>query len=194
MRSFNLYNCKQLNHSLIDMCYQLRRSLLPRQERIIIDFDSTSHEQHGKKMEGVAHNYKGIWGLDSINAFDEYGLQYWHDVRPGNTYTSNGVTEIIHEIFNRMPKTKAYKHVKRYARADSGFCNSDFFGACGIKEVNFVVAMKENIYGPLIKNVKNWYAQNPNKKTASDFVIVESVKLARPFISQEIVIESCEWL
>jgi hypothetical protein len=42
----------------------------------------------GSKIEGTAYNYKGQWGLDTIKCFDEWGFQYWHDVRPGNTFSS----------------------------------------------------------------------------------------------------------
>ena len=169
LRSFSPYNCKELNYSLIEMGYRMRSALLDKQERMVVDFDSTSHEQHGKKMEGLAFNYDGVWCLDSIEAFDENGIQFWHDVRPGSTYTSNGVTEIIHEIYGRMPKTKKFQKTKRYARADSGFSHADFFNACATKNVKFVVAMKQNVYGPLIDRVRHWQAQNPNKENRINF-------------------------
>ena len=60
LRSFSSYNCKELNYSLIETGYRMRGNLFDKQERMVIDFDSTSHEQHGNKMEGLAFNYDGI--------------------------------------------------------------------------------------------------------------------------------------
>jgi hypothetical protein len=42
LRSFTPHHCKQLNRSLIDMSYRMRRSLFEKQQRMVIDFDSTS--------------------------------------------------------------------------------------------------------------------------------------------------------
>jgi hypothetical protein len=163
LRMFTGHQCKQLNLRLIDLSYGLRTLLLPAQESIVFDFDSTSNRQYGKKTEGVRVNYNGIDCLDTIQAFDELGLQYWNDVRPGNTFTSNGATEIVHNVFNRMPKTKVFKDIRRYARADSGFCNVGFFNACSAKNAGFVVCMRQKMYDPLIWQVKEWQPTNPKR-------------------------------
>ena len=120
-------------------------------------------------MEGVEQNYQGIYCLDTIKAFDEKGFQYWHTVRPGNTFSSNGSGEIIHEIFNRMPKTKSWKTIHKYVRADSAFCNTEFFNACSAKSVGFVTRMRENMLSPLVKNIIHWHRQNPVKKNSIRF-------------------------
>lgn len=54
----------------------MREWLYPNQKSIIIDIDSTENKQYAKKMEGVTMNYKGTECLDTIKAFDEYGLQH----------------------------------------------------------------------------------------------------------------------
>lgn len=87
LRSFGKIQCKELNHKLVELAYQTRAALVPQAESITIDIDSTSSQQYAKKMEGVAVNYNNVNCLDAIAAFDELGLQYWHEVRPGNTYT-----------------------------------------------------------------------------------------------------------
>lgn len=107
-------------------------------------------------MEGVSENYKGVDCLDTIKAFDEYGLQYWLDVRAGNTHTSVGAPEIIHRIFSNMPKTKKYKQMTKYVRADSGYCNEAFFNACETKDIKFVTSMRANMFNPLLKNIRRW--------------------------------------
>ena len=168
LRSFGEMHCKKLNHRLIELAYGLHRQLFADKKSIVVDIDSTTNEQHAKKMEGVATNYAGISGLDSIQAFTEEGLQLWHDVRPGNTHTAKGAQEIIHEIFNRMPQSMA--HLTRFVRADSGFCKLDFFEACTAKSAQFVVCMRKLMFKPLIKTVGEWQAQEVGDKDRIKFV------------------------
>ncbi len=170
LRSFSQLNCKKLNQSLIQMAFGLRQQLFPTAQSIIIDIDSTTNRQHATKMEGVCHNYAGINGLDTIQAFDEHGIQYWSDVRPGNTHTATGALENIHEIFSRMPK--AMDRVTRYVRADSGYCKIAFLDACAAKNAQFVVCMRKLMYRPLISLVGEWKAQDP--KDAERIIFVGS--------------------
>jgi hypothetical protein len=157
LRDFKKLDIRRLNHQLVELGYELRRRLSPKNmDSITFDLDSTTNEQHGSKIEGTAYNYKGQWGLDTIKCFDEWGFQYWHDVRPGNTFSSQGSGEILHEVFSRMPKSKEFFKLKRYARADSAFCNQEFFSSCFIKGVKFVVAMRHNMLEPLLDRAKNW--------------------------------------
>jgi transposase len=83
-------------------------------------------------------------------AFDQYGFQYWHEVRPGNTYTSNGSPEIIYEIFKRVKN----KHL--YFLGDSGFCNNAVFTACHQQNADFVIAGRANMYGRFLGFIKEW--------------------------------------
>ena len=105
LRSFSNMNCKQLNNELISTAFKLRSQLpVAKQKSITIDLDSTINKQYGKKLEGGGVAYNGVYGLDTIQAFDEYGFQYWNEVRQGGTYSSQGAVTIIHEIFNRIAK------------------------------------------------------------------------------------------
>ena len=170
LRGFTHLQCKQMNGILADTAFKLRSQFQPSDpNNFIMDFDSTPNQQYGQKMEGVEVNYKGIRCLDTLQAFDEFGFQYWTIVRPGATYSSNGVEEMVHGIFSRMPKTKEYKKTKKYARGDSAFCNTRFFNACAVKNVRFVVCMKKNIANPLIKRVKNWQYSKPNSEKGITF-------------------------
>jgi hypothetical protein len=116
-----------------------------------LDIDSTSNEQFGKKIEGVASNYNGVNCLDTIQVFDELGFQYWNDVRAGNTHTSVGSTEIIHRILANMPAQLL--GLKRFVRADSGYCKKSLFEACATKNAEFVICMRKLMYQPPIGNV-----------------------------------------
>lgn len=163
LRGFTRLHCREFNNKLIDLSFLLRRELFGKTQSFTIDIDSTTNEQHGDKMEGVCYNYAGVKGLDTICAFDEYGLQYYSDVRPGNTHTAQGALESIHQIFNRMPKDM--DEVTRYVRADSGYCKIAFLNACAAKRAQFVVCMRKLMYKPLIGSVQNWQAQDPNDKS-----------------------------
>lgn len=161
-------HCKNLNHALIETSFRLRKLQSIGATSITIDIDSTSNEQHGKKMEGVCFNYNGINCLDTIQAFDEYGFQYWNNVRPGNNHTASGAQEIIHEVFNRMPDSLS--KLTRYVRADSGYCKKDFFHACAGKNARFVVCMRSLMYKPLINLVTEWKKQEPKDTDRIVFV------------------------
>lgn len=168
LRMFSDMHCKLLNHKLIENGFMLRNQLVPDARSFTIDIDSTTNQQYGRKMEGVRANYAGVVGLDTICAFDEYGIQYWSDVRPGNTHTAKGSLEIIHEIFNRMPK--GMSHLERRVRADSGYCKNSFFEACNAKNAKFVVCMRKLMYTPLIKTVSEWRKQDANDSSRIMFV------------------------
>jgi hypothetical protein len=82
--------------------------------------DSTSHVQHGKKMEGLAYNYKDEWCLDSQVIFDELGFCWDLEVRPGNTKSGFGAAEQIKRAF------LSYKFAdEKYLSADSAYCNQE---------------------------------------------------------------------
>lgn len=163
LRSFSGAGLYHLQGKLIDLSLELRAQLGGSKDSFILDLDSTLHAQYGKKMEGVEYCYKKYLALDSIVAFDELGLQYWHDVRPGSTYTSNGSSQILHEILSRSIKLNRKQRI--VVRADSGFDNAEFFNACRAKGAGFVCAGKKQEH--LMEKVfciKNWQKQNPESK------------------------------
>ncbi len=61
LRKFSGFHLQRLNQELCRVAgdFHLRSGFA---ERLILDIDSTSHEQHGEKMEGLAYNYKKEWG------------------------------------------------------------------------------------------------------------------------------------
>lgn len=149
---------------MIQLAYDMRKKFLPSSDSITIDIDSTTIKQYGKKMQGVRKHRNGFLCLDTITACDELGFQYWHDVRKGNTHTSVGSKEMIHEIFHNMPKTEYYKGIRKYVRADSGYCQTEFFNACAAKNALFVVRLRSDMLQPLIPQISNWKEQNPKKE------------------------------
>ncbi|SMF84829.1 IS1380 family transposase [Pseudobacteriovorax antillogorgiicola] len=168
LRTFDQIKCKNLNSLLSRTSFRLRSSLFPTAESIIFDIDSTSNQQYGKKMEGVNMNYKGFKSLDTIQVFDERGIQYWNEVRSGNTHTAKGSQEIIHKVFAEIPEE--IKSLRKFVRADSGYCTKSFFDACTVKDSEFVICMRKLMYRPLIKMVSAWEKQDTSEPSRVIFV------------------------
>lgn len=151
LRDFSLLQIRGLRHKLIENALELRCKSFSKEKDFVLDLDSTPCRQHGKKMEGLEFNYKNDWCLDSIQAYDQLGFQYYIDVRPGATYSSNDAVTIIHEIFKRVPEA-----LNKYFRGDSAFSTVDVFNAVMNKEAKFAIAMKENVYEPLLHKIDKW--------------------------------------
>ncbi|RLE39771.1 IS1380 family transposase [Candidatus Woesearchaeota archaeon] len=151
LRSFSTLEIKKLNEKLIETALELRSKSHKRDKDFILDVDSTPCVQHGIKMEGLAYNYKSLWCLDSIQAYDQYGFEYSMDIRPGSTYSSDGAETIIHNVFKRVPEK-----LKRYFRGDSAFAKNEVFKALDAKSVKFAIAMRENVYNSFIWRIDNW--------------------------------------
>lgn len=145
LRSFSLRSIQELEEILLSMTITLRKALFPSFYKFVLTMDSTPHIQRGKKIEGVAFNYANLWCLDSLDAYDEYGLAYGFQLRPGNTYSSNGAEEMIYRIFRQIPRD-----VKKFFRADSAFAKLDVYNALLNADVKFAIALKENIYRSLL--------------------------------------------
>ena len=161
LRAFDTYHCKLLQRSLIRQSLKLRRAAVGEIDSFTLDLDSTSNQQYAKKMEGVETNYKNIQCLDTLKAFDEFGFPYWHDVRPGATHTSSGAPEVIATVFRHLADHSKNPWLKKYLRADSGYCNVDVFNACHTAGVQFVTHMRHNMLEPRIPTIYRWNRQNP---------------------------------
>ena len=70
------------------------------EKTFILDIDSTSHRQYGLKMEGLGYDYSKNYGLSSLQAFDQYGFQYWSSVRGGSAHTSVSSVDATNTIFS----------------------------------------------------------------------------------------------
>lgn len=169
LRDYSAMDIRSLQGGLIDEAFRLRSAIGFDSDFMVFDFDSTSNQQYGKKMEGVAKNYKFIDCLDTFQVFDECGFQYFNEVRPGNTWSSNGVGQAIHMIFARAPRTKAFKRLRIYSRADSALCNTEYFNACAAKGIGFVTSMRSNMLEPLLSSITEWTPTNPGKDNRIKF-------------------------
>jgi hypothetical protein len=153
LRKFSGFHLHRLNQELCRLAgeFHIRSGSA---ERLILDIDSTGHEQHGEKMEGLAYNYKKEWGLDSIEVFDQKGFLYHLSVREGNAFTADDAPFVISEVSRHLPRHAARQ--KPLLRADSGYCNNSVFKACEENGFGFLVAMRENLYSPLLRRRIKW--------------------------------------
>ena len=154
LSSFGNEHAKKLQHFLIDFAFELRQKMFASEKKFILSMDATPHEHYGKKMEGMAYNYKNMWCLDSQNAYDQFGFSYLFDLRPGSTHSSKEAELWIHEIFKRCPD-----HLEKWFRADSAYGTFAIFDALQAKSVKFAIVLRENL-GKYVrrknKNLLNW--------------------------------------
>ena len=147
LHKFSNYSCRKLNHVLTEVALTLHKTQA-KDANFVLSIDSSGNRQAGQKMEGLAYNYKNEWGLDTLMAFDQYGFQYWHEVRPGNTFTANGSPEVINEVFKRVPKGK-----RRYLLADSGYCNAGVFNALSSSEPKKQTSQKTSPLSSMMRDM-----------------------------------------
>lgn len=115
---------------------------------LIVDIDSTSHEQHGEKMEGLAYNYKKEWCLDSQVSFNQMGLCHGFQLRPGNTKSGVDSEPLIRQSFNDE-KTQVQRKFgqKDFFRADSAYCKQDVIKALIELGVQFTITAHDGTTG-----------------------------------------------
>jgi hypothetical protein len=132
LRDFDEENLEALNAYLAKMATAIRshlREVQPEEHRpkeaIHASIDTTIHEQTGTKMEGLAFNYDGKWGLDSQVVFDELGFAYGFQLRPGDVGNNVGSSKMIEQAF----LGKKFRDEK-YLSGDSAYCNQDCITTC----------------------------------------------------------------
>lgn len=140
---YSNHDIYKLNQTSLELAFSLREKFFD-DKKFILSMDSTPHEQTGKKMEGVAWNYKNQWCLDSQNAYDQFGINYGFRLRPGNTHSSVGSTELIYSIFSKA------KEMDKWFRADSAYANKNNYNALLSQGVKFAMPLKSSITKRLI--------------------------------------------
>lgn len=139
LSAFHNRQVEMIQDILLDVALSIRMALFD-DNKFILSMDSTPHQQWGKKMEGVSKNYKGIIGLDSQNVYDQYGISYLFDLRPGNTFSGNEAERWIYKIFSKVTDS-----MEKYFRADSAYGNQDVYSSLVARSVKFTIVLKNNI-------------------------------------------------
>jgi hypothetical protein len=136
LRDFEEIHIIKLNQFLNKMARYIFEQLkieLPEEfkpQNLIVDIDSTSHIQHGEKMEGLAFNYKNEWCLDSQVSFNQVGLCHGFQLRAGNTKSGVDSESLVRLSFNDGKKQVERKfQYNDFFRADSAYCKQDVIKA-----------------------------------------------------------------
>ena len=166
LRDFEPEHISAFNELLCTQSFDIREKLA-KNEPFILDIDSTSHVQRGKKIQGLAYNYKNEWCLDSLVAYDELGLCYGMDLRPGNTFSSQGSAQMIDRIFSHL----TFKQ-KKFLRADSAFCEEETMKAALRHNAKFTLTAHDRIgwqaKALTIMNWMSWQWSDVEAKKALD--------------------------
>ena len=176
LRSFNQRSIEQIEEVLIELALKQRLILKPDDKSFELSIDSTPHIQTGLKMEGLQYDYKNNWGLNSQNAYDQYGFSYGFQLRPGATYSGNGAGAMIRNILNKVPK-----NMNKKVRGDSAYCNLEVMNTCINQNAKFALAMKANVYNPILeknRNTMKW------KKTKIKFFDSDECELGEAIYSR----------
>lgn len=144
-RDFEERHVRALGEYLAKMAWSIRghlREVLTEDKRpneaIHASIDTTFHEQSGKKMEGLAFNYQGQWGLDSQVVFDELGLCYGFALRPGDVGNNVGSSAMIEQTFCGKKFAE-----EKFLSGDSAYCNQECITRCLRLGVKFTFTAHE---------------------------------------------------
>jgi len=177
IRSFSNRSIELLQEQITLLALKQRQILFPDDKEFDLAIDSTPHLQTGLKMEGLQYDYKNNWGLNSLNAYDQYGFSYSFDLRPGATYSGNGAGAMIRNILSKVPGS-----MNKKVRADSAYCNLEVMNTCFSQGAKFALAMKKNVYNSILENNKNTIKW---KKTKISFFESDQCELADAIYAPE---------
>lgn len=145
-----------------------------------LSIDSTSHEQSGVKMEGLAYNYKDEWCLDSQVIFDELGLAWDMELRSGNTKSGVGAGEQILRAFS------SYKHQdEKYLSGDAAYCNQEVMTTCLSVGAFFTLTANQatTFWEDHIQEIRKWepwiYSSEELKEAADQGRSLPEIELGR---------------
>ncbi len=177
LRSFSTRSVELLEEQLTLLALKQRQILFPKDKVFELAIDSTPHVQTGLKMEGLQYDYKNNWGLNSLNAYDQYGFSYGFELRPGATYSANGAGAMIRNILSKVPS-----NMNKKVRGDSAYCNLEVMNTCFTQEAKFALAMKANIYNKILEDNKNTIKW---KKTRIKFFDSDECEIANAVYAPE---------
>jgi hypothetical protein len=88
--------------------------------------------------------------LFTLGIFDHHGFCYASEVRKGGTYSSNGNSLLLGNVLRRDSSDFKFFH------GDSAFSNLENYNTCLNNNTSFVMALKENVWRPLLKGSLKW--------------------------------------
>jgi len=107
-----------------------------KKRRGTIDSDSSLYEVYGEKKEGADFSYTNCWSYSGLHlTLSETGDVLYQELREGNRHSSDGVTEVLPGIIERVKKH--FCEVR--FRGDSAFYKKDLVEICDGRCVEFFI-------------------------------------------------------
>jgi len=108
---------------------------------LVLDFDATDDEVHGKQVGRFFHGYYDGYCFLPLYVFcgDHLLVAY---LRPSNIDASRHSRAILKLLVRRL--REAWPHVKITVRADSGFCRWRLMRWCDRHDVHYVLGLAKN--------------------------------------------------
>lgn len=125
-RRFKLGHILQINKAFAEIeheVYKKRKEI----SHLTVDVDAKVHEVYGKKKQGAAKAYNGVYSLQPMYAFADETDELLHvEVRSGNTHPGAKAVSYLRRLAKKIPSS-----VERiYLRSDSAFYNREVVEFC----------------------------------------------------------------
>lgn len=187
LRDHELENLARLNSFLSRQAKTYRTQLIKMLKKQFkpseaphLSIDSTAHVQSGVKMEGLAYNYKDEWCLDSQVIFDELGMAWDMELRPGNAKSGTGAGMQIRRAF------ATYRFAdEKYLSGDVAYCNQEVITTCLSLGAFFTLTANQATTGweDHIESIMKWepwvYAPEELKAAAEEGRTLPEIELGR---------------
>jgi len=134
-RRFKLGHILQINKAFAEIeheVYKQRKEV----SNLTVDVDAKVHEVYGKKKQGAAKAYNGVYSLQPMYAFADETDELLHvEMRSGNTHPGAKAVSYLKRLAKKIPTL-----VKRiYLRSDSAFYNREVVEFCEEKGWEFSI-------------------------------------------------------
>ena len=134
-RRFKLGHILQINKAFAEIeheVYKQRKEV----SHLTVDVDAKVHEVHGKKKQGAAKAYNGVYSLQPMYAFADETDELLHvEVRSGNTHPGAKAVGYLRRLAKKIPSSVE----KIYLRSDSAFYNREVVEFCEEKGWEFSI-------------------------------------------------------
>ena len=134
-RRFSRGHILQINKAFAEIeheVYKKRKDV----SDLTIDVDAKVHEVYGKKKQGAAKAYNGVYSLQPMYAFADETDELLHvEVRSGNTHPGAKAVSYLRRLAKKIPSSVE----KIYRRSDSAFYNREVVEFCEEKGWEFSI-------------------------------------------------------
>jgi len=156
-------SCVELSKLLVELFVESHTTA---PTELVLDFDATDDEVHGKQVGRFFHGYYDHYCFLPLYVFcgDQLLVAY---LRPSNIDAAKHSRAILKLLVARL--RQAWPAVKITVRGDSGFCRWKMLRWCDRHDVDYVVGIAKNpallrLAGPLMGAAKEQFEQTKQKQ------------------------------